>query len=261
MKDRLGSFGDVIFGLLLAGIVAAYVALFAHLLATHAKGPSAAFGITQLLWISTMPIFQFIVTSLLWVLQARVITRLYVDHFAFILAYLGFLYFLFGWSLIEGVVPQLVALLSFKVLPQQGIVGAGALLICACFCMLLVLACGGLAYHWFLISKFERYEAVRDCVVIGAGAVCTWAVTAHPEVIKTPVDLMFLIVLLGALRMILAKYADQYAVEVWGSSEQREHQERVAFAGVVLMAVLAMSLADIWKYISRARSSATPQSP
>jgi hypothetical protein len=158
LKDRVGCFGDVLFGLLLAGIFAKYVGMIPHLM-EHGKSGSIP-SAKQMMWVYWSAYFEFASVACLWALQARVVSTLFVDHVAFIIGYVFVLFFVFGWALIEGVIPWYVDSSQFK----EGwslIVVSPTTLLSGCLALLLFLAIGGLTYHWFKLNKFERYERVR----------------------------------------------------------------------------------------------------
>jgi len=235
MRDRLGSFGDAMFGLILAGIVASYVAFLRELIAHH---PVASLATTPLPWIEAATVFQFIVVSVLWALQARIITRLFVDHVAFVAGYLAVLYFLFGWIMMEGAIPALLQITGLPTLTLPITVGS-SLMIGASLGCLFLLGLGGLSYHWFELTNFARYECGRDCAMVALGAAITILVAAWPGLIQSPVSFMILISLVILARILLVTL-DGKVLNWWGCDKEKRHQAKLIFAGSVLVFVFAI---------------------
>lgn len=234
MKERLGNFGDVVFGLLLAGIVASYVGPLEHLVSAMKAHVSPSISPNDVQWMAMAPILQFIIVCIFWALQARIISRLFVDHVAFILGYLGVLYFLFGWVLMDAAIQGLLLATGIGKIDFP-IAMAPALMISTAFAILLFLGIGGLTYHWSEISPLRRYENLRECCFVALSAALAGWVVIQPAIIQQPFDALLLLALLITARFIMAMFLDPWMTKRFGSLDERRHYAKVLFAGSVLM--------------------------
>jgi len=236
MKDRIGAFGDVVFGLLLTGIVASFSTIVVRAIKENGA-VDAHLSILSLLQIS---IFDLLVVIFLWSLQARVISELFVDHFLFIIGYMSMLYWLFSWVLIEAVIPSLEGVKNVAQIDLQfALMPAG--LISASFISLAIIAAGGLAFSWFPFAKFQRYERLRDIVVIVAGAfVVGTSASLNLSDLRFPI-LFSIVPIAIVVRIIISFTLDQWALDKWGSTEEKSERKRMELAGYVLLVLLAIS--------------------
>lgn len=238
MKDRLGNFGDVLFGLLLAGILGAYAAIVGHFVTD--RGINASTKLTTM-WVQIGPLFQFVVILVLWAMQARVVSKLFVDNVLYFICYSVMLYFLFGWVMVEAVLP--LSLTQFHNMPDLSVLATSpAPLISYSFWSLLILAVGGLAYHWFELSNLERYEAARDCLLIAGVAIVISFIGNASLKLSTPLDAMMLIALGLGMRGIFL-LGDGWAAKKWATKAQMEHHDRLNLAGAALMLLCGLGWA------------------
>ena len=228
MRDRLGNLGDVVFGLFMAGIVANAIAAFIpH---SHSNGGMPSSSMSLALQTS---LIEFIVIIIFWALQSRVISALFVDHFAFLVGYSVMLYWIFGWILFESIIPAVNASIRAPIgLPLR--VDSAAFLICMAFVSLLCLAIGGLAYHWSVIGNYRRYERLRDISMILVGVIVTALFIIYQPKIGLPLNLLFIIALAFVFRVGIGMSMDKWAALKWGTTVEKFKKARVEFAGIVL---------------------------